>query len=107
MPRSLTEFQNAIESKGFAVVPSGVPEPELLGLQTALERLGAEVDLGARGGVRDSFRLVPAVRALAVGQRLWPLATSVLGSDCAAVRGIIFDKTPGANWKVSWHQDHT
>ena len=21
------------------------------------------------------------------------------------VRGILFDKTPGANWKVGWHQD--
>jgi hypothetical protein len=107
MPRSLVDLQSAIERDGFAVVPSGVPEPELLRLQSALEALAVEIDLGARGGVRDAFRLVPGVRELALGVRLWRLAASVLGVDCAAVRGIIFDKTPSANWKVSWHQDLT
>jgi ectoine hydroxylase-related dioxygenase (phytanoyl-CoA dioxygenase family) len=35
------------------------------------------------------------------------IAESVLGQSCFAVRGILFDKTPGANWKVAWHQDLT
>jgi ectoine hydroxylase-related dioxygenase (phytanoyl-CoA dioxygenase family) len=65
------------------------------------------VNLGRRGGIRDAFRLVPAIRELATTAPLWRLATKVLGPDCAAVRAIIFDKTPGANWKVSWHQDLT
>jgi len=29
----------------------------------------------------------------------------VLGPGAFAVRGILFDKTPDANWKVPWHQD--
>ena len=36
---------------------------------------------------------------------MWSLASAVLGASCAAVRAIVFDKTPTANWKVSWHQD--
>jgi Phytanoyl-CoA dioxygenase (PhyH) len=107
MSRNLTQFQSALERDGFAVVPGAVPGAELLALEIALEHLSAEMDLGTRGGVRDAFRLVPAVRTLAVGQGLWPLAAAVLGPDCIAVRGILFDKTPGANWKVSWHQDLT
>jgi hypothetical protein len=33
------------------------------------------------------------------------LVEPVLGWDAFAVRGILFDKLPGANWKVPWHQD--
>lgn len=29
----------------------------------------------------------------------------VVGAGARAVRGIFFDKTPGANWPVPWHQD--
>ena len=32
---------------------------------------------------------------------------AVLGPHCFAVRAILFDKTPTANWKVVWHQDLT
>jgi hypothetical protein len=102
-----TEFQQYIERDGFAVVPSGLPEQELAQLTADLVTLAAEHDLGARGGLRDAFRLLPAARQLATSGPLWHLASTVLGSECAAVRAIVFDKTPGANWKVSWHQDLT
>ena len=32
---------------------------------------------------------------------------AVLGRDARVVRGILFDKTEGSNWKVPWHQDVT
>jgi ectoine hydroxylase-related dioxygenase (phytanoyl-CoA dioxygenase family) len=35
------------------------------------------------------------------------LIEPVLGAECYPVRGILFDKVPGANWKVPWHQDVT
>ena len=31
----------------------------------------------------------------------------LLGHKARPVRGILFDKTPQANWKVPWHQDLT
>ena len=34
-------------------------------------------------------------------------AEAVLGPACFAVRALLFDKTPEANWKVIWHQDLT
>jgi hypothetical protein len=34
-------------------------------------------------------------------------AASVLGHDCQPVRAILFDKTPGTNWVLGWHQDRT
>ena len=36
-----------------------------------------------------------------------PRLRLLLGQDIKAVRGIFFDKTPGANWPVAWHQDLT
>jgi ectoine hydroxylase-related dioxygenase (phytanoyl-CoA dioxygenase family) len=36
-----------------------------------------------------------------------PRLRLLLGPDMRAVRGIFFDKTPGANWPVAWHQDLT
>jgi hypothetical protein len=102
-----TEYCDRIEQDGFAMVPAGIPATDLDDLTLAIEQLGADVDLGVRGGVRDAFRLVPAVKALAVSAPMWALASDALGPRCAAVRAIIFDKTPDANWKVSWHQDLT
>jgi ectoine hydroxylase-related dioxygenase (phytanoyl-CoA dioxygenase family) len=48
----------------------------------------------------------PTLAAVAAGSLL-QLARERLGSRAFAVRGLIFDKTPLANWKVTWHQDVT
>jgi ectoine hydroxylase-related dioxygenase (phytanoyl-CoA dioxygenase family) len=35
------------------------------------------------------------------------IAEAAVGPGAFAVRGILFDKSPDANWKVVWHQDLT
>lgn len=50
---------------------------------------------------------MPAVKALAESAAIRALVEKVLGPEAVAVRGLLFDKTPGANWKVAWHQDLT
>lgn len=35
------------------------------------------------------------------------VAENILGQGAFLVRSILFDKSPGANWKVPWHQDLT
>jgi hypothetical protein len=35
------------------------------------------------------------------------IAKSRLGTDAQPVRAILFDKRPGANWALAWHQDRT
>jgi hypothetical protein len=39
----------------------------------------------------------------AVGQ----YASEILGPSVRAVRAVLFDKNPGANWALGWHQDRT
>ena len=48
---------------------------------------------------------VPVVRRLAGSSVVRGLIEPLLGSGCFAVRGILFNKTQDANWKVTWHQD--
>lgn len=35
------------------------------------------------------------------------VATRYIGHAAQPVRAILFDKTPGANWSLGWHQDRT
>lgn len=89
---------------GWAVTPPLVTAD-------VLERLSRELtplleSEGARGGLRHLLD-IPSVCALARSAPVRAVAEVVLGADCYAVRGILFDKTPDANWKVIWHQDLT
>ena len=58
-----------------------------------------------RGG--DLLAGQPAVRTAVSSPLIRRAAEAVLGPHCFAVRAILFDKTPKANWKVAWHQDLT
>jgi hypothetical protein len=56
------------------------------------------------GGLRNLLD-IPEIKTLVTSGPLRVIAEAVLGSNCFAVRGILFDKVPSANWKIGWHQD--
>ncbi len=99
------EFDAAVAQHGWAVTPPVVPQ---LAIDRLIDELAA-VTAGheTRGGVRNLFDIAPSVRRLAASPEVRSAAAAVLGPGCFAVRGILFDKTPAANWKVVWHQDLT
>lgn len=88
---------------GYAIVPDAV---DAAAVDRLLEAVPPVAD-SARGGVRHLLRDVAEVRALAASPAMRAVAEAALGPGARAVRGILFDKTPGANWKVVWHQDLT
>jgi hypothetical protein len=95
---------------GFALIAGVVPGDRVHALLAALE--AAEDSAGALRresvyAIRSLLEAVPAVRDLARSPRVRALVEPVLGPHAFAVRGILFDKTPDANWKVAWHQDLT
>jgi ectoine hydroxylase-related dioxygenase (phytanoyl-CoA dioxygenase family) len=100
----------AIERDGFALVP-GVAAPDAVDrLLDALAQVDDSAAIARRGSVhavRDLLTAVPRVRQLARSPALRAPVEPVLGAECFVVRGILFDKTPEANWKVAWHQDLT
>jgi len=98
-----------VEIDGYAVQEGVLTESEVAALIEALERQQEGEKLLRNGrvfAVRNLLDL-PAIRELAESARVRQLAEAVLGDTAFAVRGILFDKIPQANWKVPWHQDVT
>ena len=46
-----------------------------------------------------------AVSMVAVDPRMTAIATEHLGVPAIPFRATLFDKAPGSNWLVAWHQD--
>jgi ectoine hydroxylase-related dioxygenase (phytanoyl-CoA dioxygenase family) len=89
-----------LDQDGYAMVRNALDEVGCERLRDVLE----EMVPGAHG-VRNLLE-IPQMAELAQTVAL-PLVAPILGSNARVVRGIFFDKLPGANWKVPWHQDLT
>lgn len=106
--RSINE---ALELQGFAVVEDVLDQAEVEDLIAAFE-LDASDDSAMRRassmyGLRDIFRKIPAAANLVRTSAMRSLVEPILGPNAFAVRGLFFDKTPGANWNLPWHRDQT
>jgi ectoine hydroxylase-related dioxygenase (phytanoyl-CoA dioxygenase family) len=106
------QFTDSIDQHGYAVVENVVPEATVALLLAALAAVDEESEAavqkrGSIHAIRNLLEVVPEVQRLARAAEIRSLVEPVLGAGAFAVRGILFDKTPGANWKVTWHQDLT
>ncbi len=101
----------AFDRTGFAIVPEVIDVPTVARLIDAIAALspgGSTLDRGGR--VYASRNLLddsPPVRDLAESTEIRALVAPLLGPNAFAVRALLFDKTPEANWMVPWHQDLT
>lgn len=110
MTQTFAPWLAYLDAHGFALVPGVVGEDVVRGLLAALD--DADEGEGVRRresvyAIRNLLEVVPDVAALARSAEVRALVEPVLGADAFAVRGILFDKTPDANWMVAWHQDLT
>jgi ectoine hydroxylase-related dioxygenase (phytanoyl-CoA dioxygenase family) len=62
---------------------------------------------GAAYGARNLLRLWRDVRELAAWPPLNAALRQTLGPQAGLVRGLFFDKPPGATWSLPWHRDQT
>jgi hypothetical protein len=96
---------------GFAILPGILAADRIELIARAIDDAGEGQAIlrreGTLYGMRDALRSLPEIRELANSAELLDLVRPVLGSGAFAVRGLLFDKTPGANWGVPWHQDLT
>jgi len=92
---------------GVAIAATRLPASACDAILKDLEGVSLTGASRRRGGVRNLFDLVPAVRDLARARPLRDLVEPILGRRCFAVGATLFDKSPLANWPVSWHQDLT
>lgn len=102
---------DGVAQAGYAVVETAISGAAVTQLVAAVEAAanGAELGTHQRGGsvyaLRNLLETIPAVAQFAASESLRHLVTPILGPGAFPVRGIWFDKTPGANWRVGWHQD--
>lgn len=101
---SLVTSPATIAEDGFAWSRQLVEPERIAELIAALPALDVDAN---RPGVRDLLNRCPAVAEVATNAAVTRLVNPILGGQSFAVRGILFDKTPDANWRVAWHQDVT
>jgi hypothetical protein len=93
-----------IGSNGFAIVEDVLDLATIERLRALMESITSSQE--GRGGVRNLLD-DPDVCELAGSETVMKLVRPILGETAFPVRGILFDKRDGANWKVPWHQDVT
>jgi ectoine hydroxylase-related dioxygenase (phytanoyl-CoA dioxygenase family) len=100
-----------LESDGFTIIRDALSAQTVSALLTQVDAVFHSDATRRRGGsyfgIRNLLNVVPAVRELADDPRIRAIVDPVAGAHAKAIRGIYFDKTPKANWKVAWHQDLT
>ncbi len=89
-----------LETEGCTLFPSVIDESALDALRDEFTRLNSE----STAGVRNVIARSPIIAALASSERITALLPV---TGLKAVRSLLFDKTPRANWPVAWHQDRT
>ncbi|MBS1997029.1 MAG: phytanoyl-CoA dioxygenase family protein [Cyanobacteria bacterium SZAS LIN-2] len=95
---------NDFEDAGFAKFESAVPLDKVEEIKAVLMPFCAEQ---TRAGVRGLLSRCSAVKTFATASVPMEIAERLLGPAPRPVRAILFDKTPDANWYVTWHQDLT
>ncbi|HEX7181124.1 MAG TPA: phytanoyl-CoA dioxygenase family protein [Thermoanaerobaculia bacterium] len=110
-PLSPGNLREAVDREGFAIVESVVRPADVEALARAIAEAGTEAWVRRRErdafGIRNLLTAVPLVRRYASEGPMLEIASAVLGPGARPVKGLFFDKTSGANWKVPWHQDLT
>ena len=103
-----TASPETIKRDGFSIVPQVLDAEQVSALIAAVEGISEGQGVRRRENVyavRNLLESLPEVAALAESPAIRALVTPMLGSGCFPVRGILFDKTADANWKIVWHQD--
>jgi hypothetical protein len=102
------EYAARFRDSGFAVVPRLLPTAEVERLRAAIEMI-PDCDSVRRKrsvyGVRNLLELSPEICRLAALPEIRQLVTPILDEGAFAARALFFDKVPGANWALGWHQD--
>jgi ectoine hydroxylase-related dioxygenase (phytanoyl-CoA dioxygenase family) len=95
----------SLDEDGFAIVPGVLGSADIESLTSQIDRYFTSLAGPAKHALRDLFGAIPAMSGIASRAEVRRLVDPVLGPEAFAVRAIYFDKIPGVNWKVPWHQD--
>jgi ectoine hydroxylase-related dioxygenase (phytanoyl-CoA dioxygenase family) len=94
-------WSEQLNEQGFAVVPGVLPQQVVSEFLEALQQIPVR---RTRAGARHVLAY-PVVADLARREDLMGMAREILGASAFPFRATLFDKSPEANWLVTWHQD--
>ena len=86
---------------GYAIHPDVFSAREIGSIAAAIENVPLR---RTRAGARHVLGVSP-VEQVARDPRLFDIAACWVGRDATPFKATLFDKNPGANWLVAWHQD--
>jgi ectoine hydroxylase-related dioxygenase (phytanoyl-CoA dioxygenase family) len=104
------QYAETVRQQGFAILHPVLTDGTVEALLSDLRQIEQGKGVSQREevyAVRNVLELLPLVRKVANSEPMRRLVEPILGPEPFPVRGIFFDKPPGANWKVPWHQDRT
>ena len=85
---------------GFLIVENVLTKDAVEQIRAILNTLQRD-----RANIRNVLAAAPRIRELLRSNGAFRLAEEVLDRKPHLTRAILFDKKPGANWAVGWHQD--
>jgi ectoine hydroxylase-related dioxygenase (phytanoyl-CoA dioxygenase family) len=92
----------SLDRDGFLLLREAVPSELVERVRLAVAQREADSRSGNR---RSPLEWAPEVRQLFCVESIRRLVESTIGPSAFVVRSLLFDKVPGANWNVPWHQD--
>lgn len=90
------------EQNGYFMATNIINAAEIKSLIDSFSIFDQEIN---HYGIRNLMHKVPYIRELALSTPLLSLAKNSLCEGAKSIRAVYFDKLPGANWNVAWHQD--
>lgn len=104
-------YSKEIEDNGFVVIADVLDPAAVARMVERLRCIPRTEATKQRGGsyfgIRNLLSIAPYICELANSPCLRSIVDPILGKQARVMRGVYFDKTPEANWKVPWHQDLT
>ncbi|MCC7421116.1 MAG: phytanoyl-CoA dioxygenase family protein [Planctomycetaceae bacterium] len=105
-------YGDRVELEGYAIIPGVLSVAEVERWRAEVDSASATMtdvdavrDRGSLYAIRNLFDVIPALRTIATLPAVRQLVEPVLGPKALLVKGMLFDKSDGANWGVFWHQD--
>lgn len=102
-------IERMLQRDGFVLLPSVLSENEVCAL---VSTVNAEPFSSAgvmrsvqRYAIRRVMQQVPGINQRIWNARLTAIVNEILGPDAFVTKSIWFEKPPGGNWFVGWHQD--
>lgn len=106
-----TNLKNKLEQSGYAIIENVIPTSVIEDVIHAIDSIDAANVVKSKNdstyGIRDILSQAPSIKEFATSNLITKILSPLFGSPASLVKGMYFNKTTEANWKVPYHQDLT